>query len=543
MKLLDCTLRDGGYYNEWDFDFSLVNKYLISMSKANVDFVELGLRQFKQTKYLGAFAYTPESLLNSLDLPDGPKYGVMLDAKTIINSKLSTIEAVGKLFTNSNTSKISLVRVAAHPYEVRESESIVEALNNLGYIVGLNIMQISTLESSKIEELSNEVSSWKIKPEVLYFADSLGNLEPDDISKIIDNMELGWSGPLGFHAHNNQGIALQNAKKCLSKNVEWLDATITGMGRGAGNLSMEDVFLNISSDSQSIHSQAIFELANSDFKNLQTKYQYGPNLLYRIAAKHAIHPTFIQTMLSDPGVDTNTHLEIIKRISKLDEPNKFSSESYEICVGVNNLNSNEKKILHSFNSNIHELNKDKDFLIVGSGKSVKNINELIPILVKERNLVTIAVNYQSSQLTPTDFLCATPNNNLLAENENYNLYSNIIIAPQHFIESQEEKKLFAKADSILHFDYCLGDHFSLSESGLISKYDLSAAYSLAAAISMGAKKIFCIGFDGYSLDDSRYLQMVEILKFFQDHHGEDNIISLTKTKYPMLNESIFGYIS
>jgi len=545
LKLLDCTLRDGGYYNEWDFDFSLVKKYLQSMAKAKIDFVELGLRQFKQKKYLGAFAYTPESLLDLLELPNGPSYGVMVDAKTILNSDTSIEEAVESLFADSSKSKISLVRIAAHPFEVPESKSIVTKLNNLGYIVGLNIMQISTLNASKISELSNLVNSWEIKPDVLYFADSLGNLEPDDISQIIDSINIGWKGPLGFHAHNNQGMALQNAKKCLNKNVEWLDATMTGMGRGAGNLTMEDVFLNILPKSNPSYSQAIFELANSDFKHLQSRYQYGPNLLYRIGAKHSIHPTYIQTLLSDPGVYENTHLEIINRIANLTEPNKFNTSSYEMCVGLNKKHATESSEINpsKMNSNIHELKKGKDFLIIGSGESVENIKELIPLLVKDNNLATIAVNYQSSVSTPTDFLCATPNNNLLAENKNYFLYSDTIVTPENCHESSGGNKLFANAKSILYFDYCLGDEFLFAKSGLVSKYDLSAAYSIAVAICMGARKIYCVGFDGYPHEDIRYLQMVEIIKFFQDQHGEDNLISLTKTRYPMPNESIFGYLS
>jgi len=373
----------------------------------------------------------------------------------------------------------------------------------------------------------------------------LGNLEPDDISLIIDSINTGWKGPVGFHAHNNQGMALQNAKKCLSKNVEWLDATITGMGRGAGNLSMEDIFLNILSDSNPSHSQAIFELANSDFKHLQSRYQYGPNLLYRIGAKHSIHPTYIQTLLSDPGVYENTHLEIINRIANLTEPNKFSTSSYEMCVGINKKHPVKSSKINpsEMNSNICELKKGMDFLIIGSGESVKNIKEFIPLIVKDNNLVTIAVNYQSSKTTPTDFLCATPNNNLLADNQNYYLYSNTIITPESCHESSEGNKLFANADSILYFDYCLGDEFLFAKSGLVSKYDLSAAYSIAVAICMGARNIYFIGFDGYPHEDIRYLQMVEIIKFFQDLHGKDNLISLTKTRYPMPNESIFGYLS
>ena len=118
MKLLDCTLRDGGYYNNWDFDFNLVSRYLSVMSEAKIDYVELGLRQFKQSSYLGAFAYTPESLLNSLDLPDGPVYGVMIDAKTILEAETSIDESIDKLFVPFTQSKLGLIRIAAHPHEL-----------------------------------------------------------------------------------------------------------------------------------------------------------------------------------------------------------------------------------------------------------------------------------------------------------------------------------------------------------------------------------------------------------------------------------------
>ena len=89
MKILDCTLRDGGYYNNWDFDAVIVESYLASMSAANIDYVELGLRNFPQDHFLGAFAYTTEDFINSLELPSGPKYGVMVDAKTILQSGVS----------------------------------------------------------------------------------------------------------------------------------------------------------------------------------------------------------------------------------------------------------------------------------------------------------------------------------------------------------------------------------------------------------------------------------------------------------------------
>lgn len=94
VKVLDCTLRDGGYYNNWDFDKEVVDSYLKAVADANVDFVELGLRNFEQSGFHGAFAYTTEDYINAMDLPEGPVYGVMVDAKTILSSALSIDNAV-----------------------------------------------------------------------------------------------------------------------------------------------------------------------------------------------------------------------------------------------------------------------------------------------------------------------------------------------------------------------------------------------------------------------------------------------------------------
>ena len=144
IKMLDCTLRDGGYYNNWDFNSNVVKAYLNAMADAKVDYVELGLRQFKNQGFLGAHAYTTSEFLNRLDLPDGPTYGVMIDAKTILSAEGSHSENLDKLFLDASNEKIGLVRIAAHHAEVLDCKLIVEHLKRKGYMVGLNIMQISS---------------------------------------------------------------------------------------------------------------------------------------------------------------------------------------------------------------------------------------------------------------------------------------------------------------------------------------------------------------------------------------------------------------
>ena len=538
MKLLDCTLRDGGYYNNWDFDFDLVYRYLRVMSEAKIDYVELGLRQFKQSSYLGAFAYTPESLLKSMDLPDGPVYGVMIDAKTILGAETSIDESIAKLFVPSSESKLGLIRIAAHPHEVNNLEPIISSLKILGYEVGVNVMQISLLSEQEILETITPIDLWTTKPDVLYFADSLGNMESQDILKVITRMQEVWDGKLGFHSHNNQGLALQNVKLSIEQGVEWIDATISGMGRGAGNLSMEDVFLNLMADQPAQESRAILNLANNDFEPLRDKYKFGPSLVYRIAAKHAIHPTFIQTMLADQSLETSTYLEVIENFANGPHPNKYTAEKYKQATGVNQ--SHIQRDQSQFFGDIAGLHEGEDILIVGSGDSLKNIHDFIPVLVNILGITSLGVNIKSSQHAEIDYVCALPNNNLLRDLNQYQDFKNKIITPKSCYQNNVE--LFKSAKKVSFYDYEPGSKFFFAPQGLISKFDLSAAYAIACACSMGARKIFLIGFDGYPLADPRYSQMVELIHFYQELLGPERLISLTESNYPLRTESLFSHL-
>ena len=110
IKILDCTLRDGGYYNHWDFDKLIVDRYLKSLKAASIDIVELGFRLLPSNSFLGPFAYTTDEFINKLNLPEGPIYGVMINAKELLNNKKDTKELINTLFNHKNESKISLVR-------------------------------------------------------------------------------------------------------------------------------------------------------------------------------------------------------------------------------------------------------------------------------------------------------------------------------------------------------------------------------------------------------------------------------------------------
>jgi len=199
IDILDCTFRDGGYYNKWDFNSSLVKKYLYAINGANIDIIELGFRNFPQNKFLGAFAYTTDTHIDSLNIDKDITVGVMIDASSILNSNFSIDEAISILFQEKIKSRVDLVRVATHFNCVKKCKDIVQALKRLKYKVGLNLMQPNTKSNNELSKVAKLVESWNTV-DVLYFADSIGDMDGNDVTRIVSTLKSEWSSDIGFHA-------------------------------------------------------------------------------------------------------------------------------------------------------------------------------------------------------------------------------------------------------------------------------------------------------------------------------------------------------
>ena len=133
-NMLDCTLRDGGYYNNWDFPSKLVNNYLKVMSKVGIKYIEIGFRSFSSITFRGSNWYTTDDYLESLKIPSSIKIVVMINASQILNQK-NISKAVKLLFKSKSKSKVHMVRIACHFHEVEQSIKILKELKKLGYQV------------------------------------------------------------------------------------------------------------------------------------------------------------------------------------------------------------------------------------------------------------------------------------------------------------------------------------------------------------------------------------------------------------------------
>ncbi len=304
MPVIDCTIRDGGYYNNWDFSQHLVQKYLQVMGKAKVDYVEIGFRSFKNGP--GTYATVTDGALEEMKKPAGCKFAVMINAKEALAFPQGVDHWVLSLFTWIKHSRVSLVRVAAQFHEIASCERICKALKALGYEVALNLMQCSGKGMNAIYDASKIVFGWGLV-DVFYIADSLGSLDPFGAWAIVDNLQQIWGKQVGVHMHDNRGMALANT---VSAEATWKDSTVAGMGRGAGNTRTEQLLTALGAP---YNADPVFDLVRTDFSLIQAIYGWGPTQLYFLSGTYEVHPTFVQTMVS-AAVPHKVSLIVLKKL-------------------------------------------------------------------------------------------------------------------------------------------------------------------------------------------------------------------------------------
>lgn len=533
LTLLDCTLRDGGYYNKWDFDRSIVNRYLIAMKNSSVNVVELGFRSFAKNLFLGPFAYTTDDFISNLHLPTGPIYGVMINGKEFIENLGGEQSGIEKLFQKKKSSPISLVRVAINFNDVLESKAIARELKNMGYMVALNMMQAHGKSEEEYIKTSKTINDWELY-DVLYFADSLGNMVPEDIQKICQSVKKGWSGTLGIHTHNNKTLALINSMTAVENGVTWCDGTVTGMGRGAGNVATESLILEMAHLGFHTGNANMMQPAVEDFTVLKNKYGWGSNLYYHYASNHGIHPTFVQSLLEDRRYDNQQVLGALEFLADRD------STAYSIDAIRQAIYGNQKNVIGTWDATGWLANKD--VLVVGAGASVKKYKDGILRYIEKKSPTVLFLNI--NHYLPNSVASATivsHETRALFDSQQYHNLNHPIILPESRLGTLIKDQL--EGLQILDYGLTLEEgSFNIGSNGCRLKWPLAAAYALAVVTQAGASKISLVGFDGYSADDPRQEEMNDVFFKYASLEENLNITSLTPTTYRINQSSIFSPI-
>jgi 4-hydroxy 2-oxovalerate aldolase len=532
INLLDCTLRDGGYYNAWDFDISLIQDYLVAMAEISVEYVELGLRGFNKDGFKGACAYTTDHYINGIKIPDGLKIGVMVNASDLVKYPDGIEPALSKLFAPASESPVSLVRIACHVHEFEQALPAANWLKNQGYMVGFNLMQIADRSLEEINNLAFAASHYPI--DVLYFADSLGSLTTEDTAQIIQIIRQVWNGPLGIHTHDNMGYALANSIRAVEEGVTWVDGTVTGMGRGPGNAKTEYLAIELEAHRNvDINLTPLLKLIEGYFKPLQHRCGWGTNTFYYLAGKFGIHPTYIQEMLSDSRYIEEDILAVIEYL-KLEGGKKFNINTLE---AARNFYSGEP----TGSWFPADIISGKEVLIIGTGPSIVKHKQALEVYIRKNHPYVIALNTQSNISSELiDIRAACHPVRILADSSVHASLKQPLVIPASMLSDNIIKSFRRK--ELLDFGISIQeDTFKFESNFCVLPNSLVFSYALAIATSGNASRILLAGFDGYGPDDPRTSEVNDLLYQFTQIPTTPPLISITPTQYNISSSSVYAF--
>lgn len=238
IKVMDCTLRDGGLVNDFRFSDEFVKDLYNANIKAGVDYMEFGYKASKEVfkvEDFGPWKFCDEDSIRKIvgDNNSDMKISVMSDVgrtdykNDIIDKKDSVID---------------MVRTACYIHQIPTAAEMIEDAKRKGYETTANIMAVSKVND---EDLQNGLEILAKTPvDVIYIVDSFGSFYPEQMKRLSDkylNIAAKYNKKIGIHAHNNQQLAFANTIEALRNGVSLLDSTVSGMGRGAGNCYTESL--------------------------------------------------------------------------------------------------------------------------------------------------------------------------------------------------------------------------------------------------------------------------------------------------------------
>ncbi|MBT5188174.1 MAG: 3-deoxy-manno-octulosonate cytidylyltransferase [Kordiimonadaceae bacterium] len=313
FKLLDCTLRDGGYWTEWEFSREMVRDTVKSLIGSGIDVVELG---YKSPLKGGKWRKTNDGFVSSVvgDLCENVELSFMLDLKEFSDADGNVVESrVLECVRYSSESPFSICRIAIKPSpsEAKRAAALVEIIRKLGYKCMVNIMQCHLLAHNRDLRDSIVSSLQVLDIEALYFADSFGSCLPEMVETLVESVT---ECSVGAHFHDNMGLAFANSLAAINSGCKYVDSTVTGMGRGVGNTKTEQMLTlcEFQYEGSGRHN-GLQGVISKHFSN--GKWGYSES--YLISGAMKIHPTYVQR-LQEEGYSPSQIQTILTNLSITD---------------------------------------------------------------------------------------------------------------------------------------------------------------------------------------------------------------------------------
>jgi 4-hydroxy 2-oxovalerate aldolase len=305
---MDCSIRDGGLINKWNFSDELVRSTYRALIESGVDYMEIGYKASKEQfnpKVFGKWRFCDEEDVKTV-----------LDGIDSAKIKLGCMVDIGRVDENDilpvDKSVFDIIRVASYVKDIDKAIMLAEHIADKGYETSVNLMAVSTNLEKDIDEALIELADTKIP--YVYVVDSYGSMYCEDVTFLIKKYITALPGKtVGIHTHNNRQLAFANTIQAIIDGSNILDASVYGIGRGPGNCPIELLLTFLKNPKFEV--RPVLKLIEDYYLPLSREIEWGYIIPYMISGVLNEHPRIAIEFRDSPDKD-----HFVKFYDKLTTP-------------------------------------------------------------------------------------------------------------------------------------------------------------------------------------------------------------------------------
>ena len=499
-KLLDCTLRDGGYINDWNFGFHTIRDIIKKLVNSQVDYVEVGfLRNCEYDRDKALFNNCAEI---APVLPE--KRGNTMFSAMALHNKYD----IDKLEPYDGKT-IDVLRVTFHDYDIDEGLAFIQKAKEKGYKVFCNPINIMGYSDEMLLRLFQKVN--QIQPYAFSIVDTFGSMMKSDLQSIYSLAEhnLDQSIVIGLHLHENLALSYSLAQEFLamksSERKSVIDGSMMGMGRVPGNLCIELIMDYMNKTQGSTYDvNPVLDGIDDHIAQLKQIETWGYNTAYALSAKYNLHRNYAEFLLGKGRLRAKQINQILASIEE-DKKTAYDEKYIEaIYEGFQNHEVDDRELLNRLRTEW----KDRTILILAPGSSIAEQKNRIDQFISEKNPLVISANF-----IPENY------------RQDYAFYSNAMRYSAIEDKREMENLLVTSnlidmsvAQNVLNYSELCFDDKGKSDNCVIMLMRLIS--------KLGIDRVYVAGFDGYRSEGCNYIS-----SYMANQHTKGMEENIRNTRY------------
>jgi 4-hydroxy 2-oxovalerate aldolase len=498
--LLDCTLRDGGFVNDWNFGFGSIKSIISRLDYANIDIIEVGFiderRNYDENRSIFPDTNSIHPFFKDIERPKATIVG-MIDFGTCSIDKIS----------HQSVSCLDGIRVIFKKKDQDEALELLVKIKEKGYKIFVNPVSITSYSDDEVLLLIEKIN--KIEPYTVSVVDTYGLMHSRELLHYFElfDKELAKGIILGYHAHNNFQMAYANSIVLMNGDFDRaivIDGSLYGMGKSAGNACTELLAMYMNEYcGRNFKIHQLQEAIDVDIMKEYQKNPWGYNFEYYIAALNDCHPSYVQYLLNKKTLSVRSINEILKIIppdKKLTYDKTLIEELYhgyqdKFCDDTGAINALKKELI------------DKKILLLGPGKTLQENADVISEFLKKNNPAVVSINFLSEEFPINYVFMGNAKrysqffHKIYGENTNAKL-----ICTSNITEAGKKIDYIVNYSSLFSMKEIIRDNPFIMFLHLLKK--------------IGIQEIWFAGFDGYVQDnaDNYYGDYIRLL------YCQDNVV-------------------